>query len=437
MYSKRTEQTRVVIVGAGFAGLAAAKAFADAPVEVLLIDRHNYHTFLPLLYQVAAAEVDPSQIGFPIRTILRPLDNADFMMAEVERIDLENERVITRQGPVPYDYLILATGSEARFFDIPGAQANTFTMKSMIDGIALRNHLLAKFEEASRERDEARRQRLLTFVVIGGGPSGVEYAGALMELIDGPLARDYPNFCAEDARVVLIEALPTLLGAMPHKLGTYSAERLQKMGVEILLDTAVAEVRPDAVLLADGTTIPTETAVWTAGVGGESTAASSGLDTRPNKTVSVLPTLQVPGEPNIYIAGDLAAFEQDGTYLPMVAQVAMQQGEAAAQNIRRQMAGEPLRPFSYKDKGSMAVIGRNAAVADIFGKAFTGFSAWLIWLFVHLMQLVGYRNRLLVLVNWAWSYFTFERLVRLILPIQPDEETPLPLEEEKSASSQD
>ena len=416
MYSKRTEQTRIVIVGAGFAGLAAAKTLAEAPAEVLLLDRHNYHTFLPLLYQVAAAEVDPSQIGFPIRTILRPLDNVDFMMAEVERVDFESDVVITKQGPVPYDYLILATGSEARFFDIPGAESTTFTMKSMIDGIDLRNHMLARFEEASRETDHVRRQRLLTFVVIGGGPSGVEYAGALMELIDGPLAKDYPNFCVEDARVVLVEAASSLLGAMPQELGLYSAERLQKMGVEVLLETAVAEVTPEAVVFSDGTAIATETAVWTAGVGGEGTAARSGVDTRPNNTVSVLPTLQMPDEPNVYIAGDLAAFEQDGAYLPMVAQVAMQQGEAAAQNIMRQMAGESLQAFSYRDKGSMAVIGRNAAVADIAGRSFTGFSAWLIWLLVHIMQLVGYRNRLLVLVNWAWSYFTFERMVRLILP---------------------
>ena len=416
MYSKRTEQTRVVIVGAGFAGLAAAKTLADAPAEVLLLDRHNYHTFLPLLYQVAAAEVDPSQIGFPVRTILRPLDNVDFMMAEVERVDLESETVLTQQGPVPYDYLILATGSEARFFDIPGAESTTFTMKSMTDGIDLRNHMLARFEEASRETDDARRQRLLTFVVIGGGPSGVEYAGALMELIDGPLAKDYPNFCVEDARVVLVEAASSLLGAMPQELGRYSAERLQKMGVEVLLETAVAEVSPDAVILANGTEIATETAVWTAGVGGEGIAVRSGMDTRPNKTVSVLPTLQTLGEPNVYVAGDLAAFEQNGGFLPMVAQVAMQQGEAVALNIMRQMAGESPEHFSYLDKGSMAVIGRNAAVADIAGRAFTGFSAWLIWLLVHIMQLVGYRNRLLVLVNWAWSYFTFERMVRLILP---------------------
>ena len=416
MYSKRTEQTRVVIVGAGFAGLAAAKTLADVPVEVLLLDRHNYHTFLPLLYQVAAAEVDPSQIGFPIRTILRPLDNVDFMMAEVERVDFESDVVITKQGPVPYDYLILATGSEARFFAIPGAEASTFTMKSLTDGIDLRNHMLAKFEEASRERDETRRQRLLTFVIIGGGPSGVEYAGALMELIDGPLAKDYPNFCVEDARVVLVEAMSSLLGTMPQKLGRYSAERLRKMGVEVLLDTAVAEVTPEAVLLTDGTAIESETAVWTAGVGGEGIAGRSGIQTRPNLTVSVLPTLQLPDEPNVYVVGDLAAFEQSGSFLPMVAQVAMQQGEVAARNIPRQMGGEELQSFRYQDKGSMAVIGRNSAVANIAGWAFTGFAAWLIWLLVHIAQLIGYRNRLLVLVNWAWSYFTFERMVRLILP---------------------
>ena len=416
MYSKRSEQTRVVIVGAGFAGLAAAKVFTEAPVEVLLLDRNNYHTFLPLLYQVAAAEVDPSQIGFPIRTILRPLDNVDFMMAEVDRVDLESETVITQQGPVPYDYLILATGSEARFFGILGAEASTFTMKSLTDGIDLRNHMLAKFEEASRERDEERRKRLLTFVIIGGGPSGVEYAGALMELIDGPLAKDYPNFCVEDARVVLVEATSSLLGTMPQKLGRYSVERLQKMGVEVLLDTAVAEVTPESVLLTNGSEIATETAVWTAGVGGEGTAARSGINIRPNNTVSVLPTLQMLDEPNVYVAGDLAAFEQDGAYLPMVAQVAMQQGETAANNIMRQIAGKPLQRFVYKDKGSMAVIGRNAAVANIAGRAITGFAAWLIWLLVHIAQLIGYRNRLLVLVNWAWSYFAFERLVRLILP---------------------
>jgi NADH dehydrogenase len=422
MYSKRSEQTRVVIVGGGFAGLAAAKAFAGAPVKVLLLDQNNYHTFLPLLYQVAAAEVDPSQIGFPIRTILRPLDNVDFMMAEVNRVDLKSETVITQQGAVPYDYLILATGSEARFFRIPGAEASTFTMKSLTDGIDLRNHMLAKFEEASRERDEARRKRLLTFVIIGGGPSGVEYAGALMELIDGPLAKDYPNFCVEDARVVLVEAMSSLLGTMPQKLGRYSAKRLEKMGVEVLLDSAVAEVTPEAVMLTDGTEIGSKTAVWTAGVGGEGVASRSDMQTRPNHTVAVLPTLQLPDEPNVYVAGDLAAFEQAGSFLPMVAQVAMQQGEWAARNILRQMAGEELQSFRYQDKGSMAVIGRNAAVANIAGRAFTGFAAWLIWLLVHIAQLIGYRNRLLVLVNWAWSYFTFERMVRLILPNQLNDE---------------
>jgi NADH dehydrogenase len=416
MYTTRNKQSRVVIVGGGFAGLAAAKALADAPVEVLLLDRHNYHTFLPLLYQVAAAEVDPSQIGYPIRTILRSIKNADFMMADVNSVDLDGECLVTQQGNIPYDYLIMATGSEARFFNIPGAQEHTYTMKSMSDGIDLRNHLLAQFEAASLEVDRERIRQLLTFAVIGGGPSGVEYAGALKELIDGPLAKDYPNLCINEARVILIEALPTLLGTMPEKLGNYAVERLEEMGVEVVLQQRVSRVTADAVYLADGATIATQTAVWTAGVGGEGIADRSGMEMQADNTVPVLSTLQVAGEPNIYVAGDLAAFEHDGERLPMVAQVAMQQGTLAAQNIVRQIKGERLVSFKYKDRGSMAVIGRNAAVAHIAGKAFTGFSAWLIWLLVHIAQLIGYRNRLLVLVNWAWSYFTFERMVRLILP---------------------
>jgi NADH dehydrogenase len=416
MYTKRSETTRVVIVGAGFAGLAAAREFEDAPVEVLLLDRHNYHTFLPLLYQVAAAEVDPSQIGYPVRTILRSLENVDFLMTEVNSVDVEGSLLQTQDGPIPYDYLVMATGSEARFFGIAGADRHAFTMKSMSDGIVLRNQILQQFEDASREADPVRRREMLTFVVIGGGPSGVEYAGALMELIVGPFARDYPQFCSDEARVILIEAAPSLLGALPQKLGRYAADRLRKMGVEVRLETAVAEVMPHVVCLTNGEVIATETAVWTAGVGGEGIARRSQMATRPNQTVPVLPTLQMPGEPNVYVVGDLAAFEENGEVLPMVAQVAMQQGAAAARNVLRQIAGEPLQTFTYRDKGSMAVIGRNAAVANIAGRAFTGFPAWLIWLLVHIAQLIGYRNRVLVLVNWAWSYLTFERMVRLILP---------------------
>lgn len=416
MYSKRTEQTRVVIVGAGFGGLAAAKALEKAPVEVLVVDRNNYHTFLPLLYQVAAAEIDPSQIGYPVRTVLRPWSNIDFLMADVQRVDFDGQVLETSVGPVPFDYLILATGSEARFFGIPGAAEYAFTMKSMHDGVRLRNHILQQFEDASREADPERRAELLTFVVMGGGPSGVEYAGALAELIAGPLAKDYPNFCAAEASVILLEAAPAVLGTMAPRLSAYAVERLERMGVQVRLQTAVAEVTPTSVLLADGMAIKAGTAVWTAGVGGEGIASRSDLSVRGNNTVPVGPTLQLPGETNVYVVGDLAAFEENGSTLPMVAQVAMQQGEAAARNIRRQIAGEPLQPFSYRDKGSMAVIGRNAAVAEIGGQAFTGFPAWLVWLVVHVAQLIGYRNRLLVLVNWAWNYLTFERLVRLILP---------------------
>lgn len=408
---------RLVIIGAGFGGLWAAKALRDAPVDILLLDRNNYHTFLPLLYQVAAAEIEATQIGYPVRAILREMPNVGFEMAEVERVDFEEQVVHTAVSAIPYDYLIVATGSVAQFFDIPGADEHTFTMKSVEGGVQLRNQILRTFEMALREQDPARRRRMLTFVVIGGGPSGVEYAGALAELIQGPLAKDYPQLDMSTVRVILVEAADRLLLAMPPELGEYAAQRLAQMGVDVRLNAAVSQVTPTAVHLHSGTVIEAETAVWTAGVGGEPTPRRSGIDVRHNGTVRVAPTLQLPGLPNVYAIGDLAAFEiEDGSFLPMVAPVAMQQGEWAAGNIRRQIAGEAPQPFIYHDKGSMAVIGRNAAVAEIAGRRFTGFLAWLVWLVVHLMQLIGFRNRLLVLINWAWSYVFFERMVRLILP---------------------
>lgn len=406
---------RVVIVGGGFGGLWAARALADVPVEVLVVDRNNYHTFLPLLYQVAAAELEPSQIGYPIRTILRGVHNADFVMGEVTAVDLKAQQVQTKTALIDYNYLILATGSIPQFFGIPGAEAHTFPMKTMEDGIRLRNHILRVFEEAERETDLVRRRRLLTFVTIGGGPSGVEFAGALAELIHGPLAKDYPTIDLNEVRVVLVEAASNLLNTMPERLGRYTAELLESKQVEVRLGSIVSEVTRHAVYLRDGSEIFTETAVWTAGVGGQNIAQRSGLPTRRNGTVEVEPTLQIPGHPNVYVIGDLAAFKTADGYLPMVAPVAMQQGEHTAQNIGRQIKGEGLRPFTYTDKGSMAVIGRNAAVANIAGRSFTGFLAWLIWIVVHVAQLIGFRNRIMVLINWAWNYILYERVVRLIL----------------------
>jgi len=407
---------RVVIVGAGFGGLWAARTLARSPFEVLLVDRNNYHTFLALLYQVAAAELDPGDIAYPVRGILRGLPNVRFVMAEVKGVDFGQRAVETDGLTIPYDYLILATGSVSHFFGVPGAAECAFPLKTLEQGIVLRNHILGCFEQAAYVPDAERRQRLLTFAIVGGGATGVEFAGALAELIRGPLARDYPTLDFRKVRVVLLEARDRLLPGMPERLQTYALKRLRRMGVEVRLQAAVSRVAHDAVHLQDGTVIPAETTVWTAGVRGDPQVANWGLPTARGGRVAVLPTLQVPDHPEVYVIGDLAYFEEEGRPLPMVAPVAIQQGIAAARNILRQIAGEPPVPFRYRDPGSMATIGRNAAVVQLGRWTFTGFPAWVLWLGVHLLRLIGFRNRLLVLINWAWDYLLFERAVRLILP---------------------
>ncbi len=410
---------RIAIVGAGFGGLWAARSLAEAPVEVYLIDRHNYHTFLPLLYQVAAAELEPAQIGYPIRATLRQMKNVHFVLGEVTHVDVEEQIVYLTGSTLAYEYLILATGSVSRFFGIPGAEEHGFPLKTMEDGIRLRNHILHCFEQAAQTGDPQQRRQLLTFVVVGGGATGVEYAGALTELIYRPLAKDYPQLNISEVTVMLVEAADNVLTSLPEHLGQYTVERLQSMKVDVRLQTAVQEVTPHTVAFQDGTVIPTNTVVWTAGVGGEETAQASGLDVLGNGRLPVLPTLQHPTHPNIYTIGDLAAFEtEDGRHLPMIAPVATQQGTWAAQNIQRQIAGEALRPFHYHDRGHMATIGRNKAVAHIGRYTFKGYIAWLMWLVIHLVNLIGFRNRLMVMINWAWNYLFFENVVRLILPTQ-------------------
>jgi NADH dehydrogenase len=407
---------RVVIVGAGFAGLWAARTLAGAPVQVLLVDRNNYHTFLPLLYQVAAAELEPEAIAYPVRSILRGLPNIDFVMAEVQELDLTGQRLRTSVGAIPYDFLILAIGSSTTFFGVPGARKHAFPLKAMADAIALRNHVLGCYEYATREASPERRRQTLTFTIVGGGPTGVEFAGALAELINGPLRKDYPHMNTVDGRVVLLEAQDALLPGLPKPLQEYARGRLARMGVEVRLQAAVEEITEDAVRIRDGETIATRTVVWTAGVQGEPQAARWGLPLARGARVAVLPTLQAPAHPQVYVVGDLAYLEQDGRVLPMVAPVATQQGRAAAENILRQLRGDHLLPFRYRDRGVMVTIGRNAAVAHVMGQNFTGFLAWTLWLGVHIFNLVGFRNRLLVMLNWAWDYFLYERAVRLILP---------------------
>jgi len=411
-------QRRVVIAGGGFGGLSAARTLAQAPVDVVVVDRNNYHTFPPLLYQVAAGELEPGDIAYPVRTILRKVPNARFTLAEVKRVDLER-RVLLTDGPdIPYDFLILATGTVDHFF-VPGAREHAFSLKTLENAITLRNHILGCVEHADLAVDQAVCHQLLSFAIVGGGPTGVETAGALAELIQGPIRKDFPRLDLGQAQITLIEAAPRLLPTLPERLGAYAARRLREMGVDVRLECPVKSITPDAVLLQDGSLVPACTTVWAAGVRGDPQAEGSGLPTAARGRVAVEPTLQVPGHPEVYAIGDLAYFEEHGQALPMVAQVALQGAVRAAGNIERQMAGDEPLPFHYRDRGTMATIGRNKAAAVAYGRTFTGFPAWLLWLGIHLFYLIGYRNRLLVLINWARHYIFREHAACRILPSEP------------------
>ncbi|MGB1250798.1 MAG: NAD(P)/FAD-dependent oxidoreductase [Candidatus Promineifilaceae bacterium] len=407
---------KVVIIGAGFGGLSAANALAGKNIDVLLIDRNNYHAFLPLLYQVAAAEIEAGQIAQPVRSIISNHDNLDFMMATVTGIDTDAKLVQTSVREIAYDYLILAMGTTHHFFGVAGAEQFAFPLKTITQAQRMRDHILLRFEEAAAELDAARRRELLTFVVVGGGPTGVEYAGALQELISTPLRRDFPHLdMDEEVRVVLIEGSAKILSMFKEQLGDYAQKRLERMGVEVITEAFVTSVSAESVTLANGDVLPTHTVVWTAGVKGESLAERWELPTRRNGQVPVTPVLQAPELAEVFVIGDLAYFEQDEEALPMLAQVAMQQGKVAARNILSLQTNAALSTFRYVDKGSMATIGRNAAVAEVGGFAFKGFVAWLLWLFIHIAYLIGFQNKLAVLSNWAWDYFFYERVARLIM----------------------
>jgi len=413
-----TKGRRVVVVGAGFGGLWAARALAGTGAEVLVLDRNNFHTFLPLLYQVAAAELSPTDICYPVRAIFRKEKGIQFRLGGVREVDTVERVVTTREERIPYDYLVLAMGSAPHFFGVPGAEEHAFSMKTIAQAVPLRHHILSRFEAAVYERDPARRRQLLTFTVVGGGPTGVEFSGALAELVYGPLQEDYPMLDLADVRIILLEAQDRLLSGMPLPLGKYVRSRLERRAVRVRFGAQVTRITPGEVLLSDGSVIRTETVVWTAGVTGEPGPERWGLPMERGGRVRVEPTLNVPGIPDVFVVGDLAYLEEGGEALPGVAPVAMQQGELAAKNILRHMRGDPLRDFRFRDPGMLAVVGRGHAVAHIGGRSFTGITAWWVWLVVHVAKLVGFRNRILVMVNWAWNYLSFERAVRLILPYQ-------------------
>jgi len=404
----------VVIVGAGFGGLRAARALRRAPVEVVLLDRHNYHLFQPLLYQVATAGLEPEQIARPVRAILRGQRNFDFRLVQVTGVDLATRRLHTDAGPVGYDYLILAPGGETNFFGLPGVARHGFGLKDVGDALAIRNHVLGAFERAMLEADAERRRALLTLVVVGGGPTGVEMAGALSELCRLVLAKDYPRLNLKDVRILLLEATDRLLGPMPERLRESAADRLWRKHVEVRFGAAVEDYDGQRVRLKGGEVVPAATLIWAAGAKATDLGATAGLPAARQQRIRVEPTLQLAGHPEAYVIGDAAYIEADGQPLPMMAPPAIQMAETAAANILRALRGEPPRPFRYRDAGSLATIGRNAAVAYIYGIQFTGFVAWVVWLVVHIIQLIGFRNKLFVLLNWTWDYFFYERASRLI-----------------------
>lgn len=405
----------VVVMGAGFGGLEAARKLAKAPVQITVIDRHNYHLFQPLLYQVAIAGLVPSQIAYPLRTIFRRQKNVNFQMGEVSSIDFNSHYVKMDGSVIAYDYLILAAGGQTNFFGMKTVQENGFQLKSVEDAVATRNHLLEMFEEASREVDPERRQALLTFVVVGGGPTGVETAGALAELITHVMAKDYPYMDLNDVRVLLLEAAPSVMMTYPDRLRKATARLLHGKNVEIMVNTKLVDYNGWRVTLGDGTHINTLTLIWTAGVRSAEITDRLGVKQATAGRVCVEPALQLPGHPEVFVIGDAAYVEDEHRQpLPMLATVAQQQASAAARNLRRILQGQQPKPFHYKDPGLLATIGRNAAVARIWGLSFSGFIAWVIWVVLHIYRLIGFRNRLLVLINWAWDYVFYENQVRLI-----------------------
>jgi NADH:quinone reductase (non-electrogenic) len=404
----------VVIIGGGFGGLNAAKALRKAPVRVTLVDRHNHHLFQPLLYQVATATLSPGDIASPIRWILRHAPNTRVWLGDVKAVDLTSRRItLEDEAAIGYDYLIVATGTSHIYFGHDEWAPHAPGLKTLEDALAIRRRILMAFEEAEREMDPVRQQRLLTFVLVGGGPTGVELAGTLAEIARQTRA-EFRNVDTHTTRIVLIEAGPTILPTFAPALRDAARRSLSRLHVEVRENTRVTGVDAGGVMLGTER-LEAGTVLWTAGVAASPMTMTLGVPLDRAGRVIVERDLSVPGHPEAFVIGDAAAFlDAEGHQLPGVAQVAMQGGSHAAQTIVRRIRGKPAQPFVYHDRGSMAIIGRGSAIADIRGLRFSGVIAWLAWLFLHIFELIGFRNRLVVMIEWATAYFTRQRSVRLI-----------------------
>jgi NADH dehydrogenase len=410
-----TKLPHVLILGGGFAGLYAAKDLRNAPVRVTVVDRRNHHLFQPMLYQVATAALNPSDIASPIRSILRASKNTEVLLAEVRDVDVDARTVRFTDGVTAgYDYLVVATGARHSYFGHDEWEALAPGLKSLEDALEIRRRVLLAFERAERETDPVRRHAYLTFVVVGGGPTGVEMAGAVAEIRRYALRRDFRHIDPGEATVMLLEGGPRLLPSYPENLSAQAKQKLRRLGVEVRTETLVTDIRPGSVNAA-GWVIPTQTVIWAAGNTASPILQSLGAPLDRMGRVIVEPDCTIPGHPEVFVLGDAAAFNhQEGGTLPGICPVAIQMGEYTASVIEGDLAGRPRRAFSYWDKGQLAVIGRGQAVADIWKLHFGGFLAWLVWIFVHVFFLIGFRNRVLVLLQWAWSYVTYSRGARLI-----------------------
>jgi NADH:ubiquinone reductase (H+-translocating) len=405
--------THVVLIGAGFGGLAVAHALRRAPVRITIIDHSNHHLFQPLLYQVATAALSPADIAAPIRRIFRHQANVSVLLADATAIDAPAKRVVLLDGSVDYDVLIVATGATHAYFGHDDWAEHAPGLKSLDDALRIRQRVLMAFEIAERETDDSRRRAWLTFVIVGAGPTGVELAGTLAEVSRQTLARDFRHINTASSRVILIEASPRVLGAYTHDLSAAARCQLEKLGVAVWTGVEVTGIDAAGVWIGRDR-IHAHTVIWAAGVAASPLAKTLGAPLDRAGRVLVDPELTIPGRDDVYVIGDLAHVENDGALVPGVAPAAMQEGWHAAQNIMRTLAGQPRLPFRYVDKGMLATIGRNAAVAKVGPIKASGIVAWLLWLFVHILFLIGFRNRLLVMIQWAWLYVTFDRGARLI-----------------------
>ncbi len=415
---RATSHPRVVVIGGGFGGLTAARGLSDAPVRVTLVDRSNHHLFQPLLYQVAMAGLSPADIAVPIRSVLNSHDNALVVLADVVGVDLEQRRVVLDDGEsIDYDFLVIATGSKTNYFGHDDWGRHALGLKTLDDALEIRRRVLLAFEAAERERDDNARKRLLTFIVIGGGPTGVEIAGALSELSRFVLADDYRAVHADSTRVILLEGQDRLLpGAFHESLAKKAHVQLEELGVEVRVGTMVQSIDEQGVHLEDGETLESTTVLWTAGVRGRRLSEAIGVEVDRGGRIVVGPDLSLPGHPEVFAVGDAASVidQKSGRPLPGIAPVAMQQARWVAKNIKRSLAKKDRAEFTYLDKGIMATVGRSRAVAQSGPFKMSGLLAWFAWLLIHIWYLVGFRNRFLVLFNWAWNYLMYRRGARLI-----------------------